>query len=186
MRCLLIEDLEKYNSLEIWMKKNWDNRSPDLTKEKQKFVIDYCIKDLDFAIISYKIQGKNITDIDIIKSMINSRGEYVVSEIKIIKENNDYKTYSGYAYPPNDEFMIKYNELKYFDNLKLLALTYLDSLGYYDKRNFYEENGNIYYGIREKNKYDAHLLGDIISGEFVMSSKDYDSVLINFKNKTYL
>ena len=183
MRYLLKQDQEKFNLVQKWVIENWDKKTPDLTSKKQKFTIKYSTRDMEVEIIKSKLIGKDKTELDIIKSIANSKDEFIVYEPSITNEinNNEYKTYYGDVYSVNKDFLDKYAEIKYFEKLENLTSKYLNSLGYHDTRNFYEKNGAIYYGIRERNKYDAHLIGDIVSGTFVMSSKDYDNVLANLK-----
>jgi hypothetical protein len=39
----------------------------------------------------------------------------------------------------------------------------------------------VYYGIRDVNKDDAHLLGGIVGGTFLLSSIEYNKVLTQIK-----
>jgi hypothetical protein len=187
MRYLLKEDELKYNSIIEWVKDNWDKRTPDFTKGTQKFLIQYSMRDLEHDLMVAKLQGRGLTELKLIELKANNKPEFVVPKITISNDlNKGYKTAFGDAYSANKEFLDVWADKLLFDKLKGLASNYLRGLGYSDDRNFYEDNGSVMYGQREINKYDAHLLGDIVSGTFVMSSNDYDSVLINFKNVTVL
>ena len=181
MRLLLKEDQETFNSINKYIGDNWDKRTPDLTKHKTHFYIKYCVRDLENKLLMEQLRGSGMTEYDYIMQSANSKPEYVVPNVTIKNEViNDYKEAYGDVYCANKEFIDKYEEQKYYIKLSNLAAEYLKPFGS-DSRNFYEYNNAIYYGHRERNKFDAYLIGDIVGGTFIMSSSDYDNVLRNLK-----
>lgn len=187
MRFLLKDDVLKYNLVNAWVNENWNKRLPDNTKPVKNFYIVYNIKDVMAEVLMCKLRGVDITEYDIIYQKANSKPDFVVPDIILNNSKKDgYNTANGLAYVANKEFLDNYNIKLCYEKLIGLAMSYLNTLGYADSRNFYEESGNVMYGHRERNRYDAHLLGDIVSGEFVMSSNNYDNILLDFKNKSNL
>ena len=182
MRYLLEEDNLEYNSLKKYLSENWNNRPIDTTKPSKQFYFQYSIDIIERELLKYKLKGINKTETDIILGWANEDPEYVADERFITVENDKFSVAQGTVYHVGGEFAENLNKVKHFEKLINLAIEYLKlEFSLTDVRNLYESDNGVYYGIRDVNKDDAHLLGGIVGGTFLLSSIEYNKVLTQIK-----
>lgn len=182
MRKLLKQDQEQFNFVVNWIEENRSSREPNFNREKLRIDLEILATEVEHALIVNKMSGGDKTAMDLIRDYFESYDECVVVDFTV-EQLNDYLRVKGIAYPSDDDYLHYFNERKYYSELENLATEYLSDLDYAydDDRNFFEIDGNIYYGIRSRNEYDARLLGEVYSYIFIMTSKEYDEKLNQIK-----
>ena len=182
MRYLLEQDNIEYNSLKKFISENWNNRPIDTTKPSKRFYFQYTKDRVERDLLKYKLKGINKTETDIILGWANEDPEYIADKRFITVENDKFSVAQGTVYHVGGEFAENLNKVKHFEKLINLAIEYLKlEFSLTDVRNLYESDNGVYYGIRDVNKDDAHLLGGIVGGTFLLSSIEYNKVLTQIK-----
>ena len=182
MRYLLEQDNLEYNSLKKFISENWNNRPIDTTKPSKQFYFQYTKDRVERDLLKYKLKGINKTETHIILEWANEDPEYIADESFITVESDKFSVAQGTVYHVGGEFAENLNKLKHFEKLINLAIEYFKSeFSLTDIRNLYESDNGIYYGTRDVNKDDANLLGSIVGGTFLLSSDEYNKVLIEIK-----
>jgi hypothetical protein len=180
MRYLLEEDESKLKKCISIIDNYLDYRQKNKLKGVQLAYITFDFIDIQQALMSLKISGKNIeVDEYILKNLKTLDKKYVYDNHIILLENNTYKIKGEYYYA-SDSYLKILNRIDYYRELKNKAMNYLYPK-VYDLRNIVERDGYIMIGIRGKNEYDAHLLGDFISFKPLMSVVDYNKKLLEIK-----
>lgn len=181
MRYLLKKDEFKYNRIIYLLDSYFDYRIPNKLKQKSKCQAQLYVNDIDQYIISELLNNKKIEIKYVIKDYLkNLSQKHIINDFEYQKKN-DYYIIKADFYDASDSYINLINSIDKFDKLKNIAYKemYQYSLG--DMRNLVEKQDKIYLGIREINKKDQRLLGDLIDYEFIMSSKEYDKILTKIK-----
>lgn len=182
MRYLLEEDNLEYNSLKKYISENWNNRPIDTNKPIKRFYFQYTKDRVERELLKYKLKGINKKETDIILGWANEDPEYIADERFITVESDKFIVAQGTVYSVGGEFAENLNKVKHFEKLINLAIEYLKlEFSLTDVRNLYESDNGVYYGIRNVNKENASLLGDIVGGTFLLSSIEYNKKLAEIK-----
>ena len=171
MRKLLEIDEMTLKHLEIYIGKNKSTKEADKSKPLK------CLAKLHLGdIVTHSIVSQTPQD-EIIKKFLNDSEEFCLDTYES-EEEGSYLKVTGIGFEPCEEWKQKIKDRDHLIELSNKGYKLLNSLvPNCDYRNFFEKDGYLMYGKREKNTENAYLLGDIISAKKIMLIDDYNSRL---------
>jgi hypothetical protein len=182
MRFLLKED-EKIQKKLMYLAINYsDYRRKDISKGITKAQVMYEKRDLDMEIFSKSIKGQQINFYEYLERKLNKLNPKYVLDSYVIDEKlveHQYKI-SAKFYHASPTYLMIVDKLKYYDELIVEAKKYLRQNITYDIRNVVEKDGFVMIGKRGRNKCSPNLLGEFIGFKKVMTSEEYDNILMKF------
>jgi hypothetical protein len=176
MRTLLEIDEKTLNDLKIFIKENKATKEPDKSKPIN------CLAKLHIGDLSTHSIVHQIPIEKIVTEFLNDREEFCLDAYES-EEEGVYLKVKGIGFEPCEEWKQKLKDRDHLVELSNKGYKLLNSLvTNCDYRNFFEKDGYLMYGKREKNTENAYLLGDIVSAKKIISIDEYDDSLLRLKN----
>lgn len=168
MKYLLDKDQNEFRDVIAYIELNKDNRKADKTKEPLRLDAMFCKHDLDIDLTVVKMNDNKITIEKLIEYNLKYHDLKFVPEIKKIELQDENYRVVATAYYSEPDFLTYLEKHEYFEKLNWYSRKYILNILQLDDRDIEIFNGSVYRVFRGVNKYDAHLIGDIISKYIVM------------------
>jgi hypothetical protein len=188
---LLPSDSKKKKELELYIEENEDKKIPNKEIEVQ-FHCQFLDLEKELDYHSYLLK-RPYTEEEFIKKYILRRYKrYVLDSYEFVGlfDDNRYSRFKGKMYQAHDEYVQALDKLDFFDKISNEVYNYFTHrFGDIDHRNLYQKSDGVYLGTRgiptaiEDPYYDKRMLGYLISGDKILTTKEYHSAIRKIKNQ---
>jgi hypothetical protein len=182
MKYLLEKDKIEFKNVLDYISLNKDNRKADKTKEPKQLHATFNKHDMDINIIALECSGKKVTVNELIKDHLKNYDLEFVFKVKKMELQDDYYRLVATAYYSEPKFLSYIEKNKYYEKLNNLGRKIILNELKVDDRDIEINSDGVYKLKRGRNKYDAHLIGDIISKKLIMSIDKFVNLLQEVKN----
>jgi hypothetical protein len=168
MKYLLENDKTEFQNVLNYINENKQNRKADKEREPLRLLAMFCKHDLDVDFTIAQMNDKKMTIEKYIEYSLKYHDLKFVPEIRKIElQDESYKVVAT-AYYSEPEFLSYLEKQEYFEKLNWFSRKYILNILQLDDRDIEIINGRVCRVFRGINKYDAHLIGDIISKYTIM------------------
>jgi len=172
MKYLLENDKIEFQNVLNYINENKEKRKADKKREPLRLDAMFCKHDLDIDLEIFNMNNKKMTIEKYIEYSLKYHDLAFVSKVRKIELQDDYYKVVATAYYSEPEFLSYIEKEKHFEKLNWYSRKYILNILQLDDRDIEIFNGSVYRVFRGVNKYDAHLIGDIISKYIVMPKLD--------------